>query len=254
MVPLVYSPKYNITAFGLERLHPFDSRKYRRIHDWLLHQGLRKSRDFLRPRPISHNELLQIHTAEYLRSLGDRHVLAQILEVAPLRYLPACLTHLRVLRPMRWATGGTILAAQLALDHGLAINLGGGYHHAQANKGSGFCVYADVPLAVKTLHRNNRIASALIVDTDAHQGNGTADLIRPWSWARMLDLFQADIFPWPKVAEDLAIPLRQAPAVLIIKGPWRNNCPRPSTASIPISSFTMRAAMCSKPILWPGSH
>ncbi len=56
MVPLVYSPKYNITAFGLERLHPFDSRKYGRIRDWLVRQGLHKPRDFVVPRPCTHAE------------------------------------------------------------------------------------------------------------------------------------------------------------------------------------------------------
>ena len=61
MVPIVYSPKYNITAFGLERLHPFDSRKYRRIHDWLIRQGLRRPSDFLAPRPASRVDLLRIH-------------------------------------------------------------------------------------------------------------------------------------------------------------------------------------------------
>ena len=53
MVPLVYHPLYNITAFGLERLHPFDGRKYRRIHDALVARGLRRARDFVRPRPIT---------------------------------------------------------------------------------------------------------------------------------------------------------------------------------------------------------
>src|SRR5579883_2538994 len=108
MIPLVYSSAYNITAFGLERLHPFDSRKYRRIHDWLIRQGLRKPRDFVSPPPCTHADLLRVHTSEYLTSLRDRHVLARILEVPLLRYLPGWLAGWRVLQPMRWATGGTI--------------------------------------------------------------------------------------------------------------------------------------------------
>ena len=116
-----------------------------------------------------------------------------------------CFTSWRVLRPMRWATGGTILASRL-LQHGLAINLGGGYHHARADRGAGFCVYAD-GLALRLLFDDKRITSALVVDTDAHQGDGTADLIRPWPWARILDLYQEDIFP-RKVQEDISVPLR----------------------------------------------
>src|SRR5690349_14856892 len=104
MVPLVYSPKYNITAFGLERLHPFDSRKYRRIRDWLVRQGLRKRRDFVAPRPSTHADLLRVHTPAYLRSLRDRRVLARILEVPALALLPGWVLDWRVLRPMRWAT------------------------------------------------------------------------------------------------------------------------------------------------------
>src|SRR4029077_14628663 len=96
MVPLVYSPAYNITAFGLERLHPFDSRKYRRIHDWLIRQGLRRRGEFVTPQPCSRADLLRIHTPDYLRSLRDRRVLARILEVPVVRYLPACLTARRV--------------------------------------------------------------------------------------------------------------------------------------------------------------
>jgi histone deacetylase 11 len=207
MVPLIYSPSYDITAFGLERLHPFDSRKYRRIRDWLVRQGLRKRNDFIMPQPVTPDVLLRVHTAGYLASLRDRRVLARILELPPIYLLPGWLTDWRVLKPMRWATGGTLLACRLALEKGLAINLGGGYHHAGPDKGGGFCAYADVPLALLTLKAEKRIGTALIVDTDAHQGNGTADVIRGWPWAHILDLFEEDIFPWPKVVEDMAVPL-----------------------------------------------
>jgi histone deacetylase 11 len=95
MIPLVYSTNYNITAFGLERLHPFDSRKYRRIHAWLIQQGLRKPAAFVTPQPCSQADLLRIHTAEYFRSLRDRRVLARILEVPVVRLLPAWLTACR---------------------------------------------------------------------------------------------------------------------------------------------------------------
>jgi histone deacetylase 11 len=207
MVPIVYSGRYNITALGLERLHPFDSVKYRRIQQWLIRQGLRKAGDFVAPAPLARDELLAVHTPEYLSSLRERRVLARILEVPVVGLLPAWLIDWRVLRPMRWATGGTVQACRLALERGLAINLGGGYHHASADQGGGFCVYADVPLALNRLHAEGRIKSALIVDTDAHQGNGTADAVRSWGWAQMLDFFEEDIYPWPKVAEFMAVPL-----------------------------------------------
>ncbi len=207
MVPLVYSPNYNITAFGLERWHPFDSVKFRRIHAWLIRQGLRRAENFTAPRPCTQDELLHVHSSSYLGSLKRRRELARIFEVKQIAYIPSWLVNWRVLRPMRWATGGTLLACRLALERGLAINLGGGYHHASGTRGGGFCIYADVPLALAVLHREGRLRPALIVDTDAHQGDGTPDAIRSWPWAHLLDFFEDDLFPWPKVEEDVPVPL-----------------------------------------------
>lgn len=207
MVPLIYSSRYNITAFGLERWHPFDSVKYRHIHAWLIRQGLRRRKDFIAPRPCTRRELSRVHSPDYLRSLKSRRELARIFELPPIAYLPAWLIDWRVLRPMRWATGGTLLACRLALERGLAINLGGGYHHASGTSGGGFCIYADVPLALAVLHDEGRLHSALVVDTDVHQGNGTADAIRGWPWAHLLDLFEEDIYPHPKAQEEMPVPL-----------------------------------------------
>jgi histone deacetylase 11 len=210
MVPLVYSPGYNITAFGLERLHPFDSLKYQRIHDWLIRQGLRKPADFVTPQPCTQEDLLRVHSAEYLQSLKDRATLVQILEVGIVGLLPGAFTDWRVLGPMRLATGGTLLACRLAREGGLAINIGGGFHHASRAHGHGFCVYADVPIALASLHAEKPFRSVLIVDTDVHQGDGTADTIRAWPWAHLLDFFEAGIFPWPKAEEECAVPLRSS--------------------------------------------
>ena len=207
MIPIIYAPTYNFTAFGLERLHPFDGRKYRRIHDALVARGLRRPKDFVRPRPVSRRDLLRLHTPDYLRTLRRRRVLARILEIPIVQRLPAWATNWRILRPMRFATGGTILACRLALEHGVAINLGGGYHHAAADSGGGFCVYADVPLAVKILHVEGKIGSVLVVDLDAHQGNGTAAAFRIWPWAKIMDLYENDIFPIPKEREDYPLPV-----------------------------------------------
>jgi histone deacetylase 11 len=207
MVPLVYHPGYNITACGLERRHPFDSIKYRRIHDELVRQGLRKPADFQRPALATRGELALLHDRAYLRSLWRSLQLARILELPIVAVLPSVFVRWRVLRPMRLAMGGTILACRLALEHGLAINLGGGFHHASGTHGHGFCVYADVPTALMVLHREGKVRSALIVDTDAHQGDGNADAVRPWGWAHVLDFFDESIFPIPKVPEDMPVPL-----------------------------------------------
>jgi histone deacetylase 11 len=108
---------------------------------------------------------------------------------------------------MRYATGGTILACRLALEHGLAINLGGGYHHAGSDRGGGFCVYADAPLAALILHEEGRVGRVLVVDLDAHQGDGTAAVFRGWPWAAILDVYEEDLFPFPKEPEDVPLPV-----------------------------------------------
>jgi histone deacetylase 11 len=207
MIPIVYSPRYNVTAWGLERLHPFDSRKYGRIRDALIARGLRRRGDFVTPKPVSRNELLKVHSPPYLRSLQSSEVLAGILEVPQLSKLPGWVLNWRVLRPMRLAVGGTVLACRLALERGLAINLGGGFHHAGGEWGSGFCVYADIPLASWVLHDEKRVGKVLVVDLDAHQGNGTAHLFSRWPWAAILDLYENDLFPISKEPEDYPVPL-----------------------------------------------
>ncbi|WP_169979555.1 histone deacetylase family protein [Tautonia rosea] len=207
MVPLIYHPRFNITAFGLERLHPFDSQKYRHIHDALVARGLRRPSDFTRPSPVTQADLLKVHTPEYLRSLRRSEVLARILEVPVVRRIPTWLLDRRVLRPMRYAVGGTLLACRLALEHGVAINLGGGYHHAGSDRGGGFSAYADVPLGALILHEEGRIGRVLVVDLDVHQGDGTASVFRNWSWASILDLYEDDLFPFPKEPVDVPLPV-----------------------------------------------
>jgi histone deacetylase 11 len=208
MVPIVYHPAYNITAFGLERLHPFDSRKYRRIHDALIARGLRRAKDFVRPRMVCRRDLLKIHAPEYLRALRDSRVLARILEVPVVGRVPDWMVDWRVLRPMRYAVGGTVAACRAALEHGLAINLGGGYHHAAGAWGGGFCVYADIPIAAKVLHDEGRIEKVMVVDLDAHQGNGTAAVFENWPWAVIYDVYERDIFPARKEPENYPLPVR----------------------------------------------
>ena len=109
---------------------------------------------------------------------------------------------------MRWATGGTILACRLAFEHGVAVNLGGGFHHAAAGWGGGFCVYADLAARGDRPLREGRVEKVMVVDLDAHQGNGTAAVFAEWPWASILDVYQDDLFPSRKEPEDYRLPLR----------------------------------------------
>ena len=239
MVPLIYSPDYNISAFGLERLHLFDSMKYSRIHAWLIRQGLRQRSNFVLPQSCTAEQLLRVHSPEYLRKLTYSSELARILEVGIVAYLPNQFVDWRVLGPKRLATGGTTLACRLAREHGFAINLGGGFHHASGEHGHGFCVYADTPIALAQLHAEKPFRSVLIVDTDAHQGDGTAKAIRTWPWAKVIT---------PKRKK--AIPCRWPPDWMEPRT-WRfctPNCRKRWIVLHRISSSTTRAPTFWKPI------
>ena len=119
---IVYSLHYNITFFGVERMHPFDSRKYGRAWAVLKNEFGSKLLKYHLPveRPISENELLAAHTPGYLASLRRPRTLAHALEIPLLAVLPAWISRWRVLRPMRWAVQGSIQAGRCALESGVA--------------------------------------------------------------------------------------------------------------------------------------
>lgn len=214
---LVYSPRYDIRFFGLERLHPFDGRKYSRA--WRLlrqHFGAKLDHFWLRPeREISQDELLATHSGQYLQSLRHSTVVASALEMPILSLLPTFLINHGILKPMRWAAMGTVIAARAALEFGLAVNLSGGYHHAKRDQGEGFCVYNDIALAVHHLRMAGLLAETdevLYVDLDAHLGNGVAHLFFDDSRVKLFDQFNADIYPCHDRKAisrlDCALPLR----------------------------------------------
>lgn len=214
---LAYSPRYDITAFGLEKLHPFDSRKYGRAMGELRRTLGAKRLHAMRvrvPRAIDERELLRVHTAEHLAQLRDPAYVARVLEVPQAARLPGWMVDWRVLRPMRWATMGTLVAAREALVHGLAVNVGGGYHHAKPAQGEGFCAYADVAVAVAALREEGvlREDDAFVhVDLDAHQGNGVATCFMEDRRALLFDVFNGTIYPAEAAAQrrvDRAVPLR----------------------------------------------
>ncbi len=208
-VCLVYSQRYQIHLAGFEKLHPFDINKYGRIYLEMLKDGFVTPEEVFVPEAISRDDLLRIHTPRYLDSLQDPAVLARALEFGPAALAPAGLTDAAVLRPFRHATGGTLLAARLALRYGMAVNLGGGFHHAGPDSGEGFCVYADMPVAIRTLQAEGAVRRALIVDLDAHQGNGTARCFAGDDAVFTFDIHQADIYPIPKETNDVDIAMER---------------------------------------------
>lgn len=206
MPRIVYARQYNIGFYGLERLHPFDSRKYGRV--WrVLRQKLGRQLGELHlcpDRPVTSHELQLVHSATYLEKLKEPQYLANALEVSVLRRLPAWAIDWHVLRPMRWATRGTILAAQAALREGWTVNLSGGYHHAKPEAGEGFSIYSDIGMAVAHLRQTGELSPTdrvVYVDCDAHQGNGVCHVFQYDSRVFLFDIFHLQIYPkWDQVA------------------------------------------------------
>jgi histone deacetylase 11 len=197
-----YSPHYDISFWGMEKLHPFDSRKasraWRRAHEAL---GTELDRWRAAPAaPAGREALRLIHTDAYLDQLERSDVAAKALEMPVLRLLPGRLIDRHVLLPMRWAVQGTLDAARVALASGGAINLAGGYHHAHRDRGEGFCVYADVPIAIEMLRREKLVsadARVAIIDLDAHRGNGFEAIYERDERVQFFDLYNFQVYPGP---------------------------------------------------------
>ncbi|MFG0331781.1 MAG: histone deacetylase [Maioricimonas sp. JB049] len=197
---IIYARQHNISGLGLERLHPFDSCKYRKAYRLLKRRFKRSLRrcTITTDRPARPDELTHVHSPDYLRRLRNPRYVANALELPPLGRLPGPALDWFVLRPMRWATRGTCLAAGAALENGLAINLGGGFHHAKPTTGEGFCIYADVAIAVRWLQRQGTLpADARIahIDLDAHQGNGVCHAFREDREVFLFDMFNGSVYP-----------------------------------------------------------
>ena len=150
---VIYNPHYNMGLMGFEKIHPFDGKKFRRA--WaLLERGL--GSDLARyhvdvDRPLSDDELLAIHTKQHLQMMRQPSALARAFEFREVALLPYSILDLGFLTPMRWACRGSVIAARQAVQHGFAINLGGGFHHAKPERAEGFCLFSDIALIVSQL-------------------------------------------------------------------------------------------------------
>src|SRR5882724_6933217 len=161
---LVYSDDYYLPIGA----HVFPAQKYRYIHQRLLETGVADSLDFLEPSVASDEDVLLVHTPEYVHKLKTGTLSAREELQMEVPYSP------EVVRAIYLAAGSSILAGQSALRDTVACNIGGGFHHAFPDHGEGFCVIHDVAVAIRRLQRDKKIVRAMTVDCDVHQGNGTA--------------------------------------------------------------------------------
>jgi acetoin utilization deacetylase AcuC-like enzyme len=161
---LVYSDDYYLPIGS----HVFPAEKYKCIHDRLLASGIAEPSDFVTPCPATDQDVLLVHTPQYVEKLKTGTLSAREELELEVPYSP------ELVRAFWLAAGGSMLAADYALNDGLAISIGGGFHHAFPDHGEGFCVIHDVAIAIRRMQRDDKIRTAMTVDCDVHQGNGTA--------------------------------------------------------------------------------
>ena len=161
---LIYSGGYYLPIGQ----HVFPAEKYRLVHERLIETGVAGPEDFATPQPASDQDILLVHTADYVEKLKTGTLSAREELELEVPYSP------ELVKAFWLSAGGSILAAQHALNDGIAINIGGGFHHAFPDHGEGFCMIHDVAVAIRRMQRDNKIKTAMTVDCDVHHGNGTA--------------------------------------------------------------------------------
>jgi len=195
---IVYSEKYYVDI----GTHVFPTEKYRLIRKKLIEEGGFKNTDFISPQSAQDADILLVHTKEYLQKLKKA-------KLSPTEIMRMELPYSKELvRASCLCVGGTIAGSRLAMENGVGIHLGGGFHHAFPDHGEGFCVFNDVAIAARRLIRDGKIKKALIVDCDLHQGNGTAAIFKDDPSVFTFSIHQQNNYPFIKPASSLDIGLK----------------------------------------------
>lgn len=209
-LPIVHHPAYD--AADLSDKHRFPMRKFRALAQTLIADGLVMESGpggFHVPAPAPESWLALAHSRMYVDQ-----VLNGTLPVSVARDIGFPLDNAAAGRAVayrgRCATAGTVLTATLALEHGLACNTAGGSHHARFEQGAGFCVFNDVGVAIRVLQADHRINTALIIDLDVHQGDGTALMFADDAQIMTVSMHAERNYPHPKVSSDIDVALPDA--------------------------------------------
>lgn len=195
---IVFSKAYTARTPG----HVFRADKFEAALELLIKEGVVARRDVLRPAAPSRMDLLLAHSPAWVKKLLEFKFTPEDSAAAELEITRS------VVKAHLANAGGTLLAAELALREGIGINCGGGAHHAQRDRGAGFCLLNDIAVTVKKLLKEKRVKSALVIDLDAHQGDGTAAIFKGERRVFTFSIHGADIFPEKKEKSSYDLPLR----------------------------------------------
>jgi acetoin utilization deacetylase AcuC-like enzyme len=194
---LIYDDRYDLHLGE----HVFPSQKYKLVRQALLNETIAAPADFLAPEPANDEDVLRVHTPEYVRKLKTGTLSYMELMRLEIPFSP------ELIEAVWMAAGGSILAGRRALEDSVSVNIGGGFHHAFADHGEGFCVIHDVAIAIRRLQGEKAIATAMTVDTDVHQGNGTAAIFSDDPTVFTCSIHQANNYPYPKPPSNVDIDL-----------------------------------------------
>jgi acetoin utilization deacetylase AcuC-like enzyme len=197
--PIVYHPDY---MAQIRPGHRFPMSKYGYLRAALTARGLLPaSGGFYAPAPAPVSLVSAVHALDYVERVANQRLTPAEERRIGLPGTPA------VARRSFLAAAGTLLAARLALEHGLALNMAGGSHHAGPEGGAGFCVFNDVAVAAQTLMSEGRVARVLVIDCDVHQGDGTAEIFKGRPEVMTLSLHAERNYPAHKAVSSLDFPL-----------------------------------------------
>ncbi len=197
-LPLVYHPDY-VTA--LPDGHRFPMPKFGKVYEYLLRDGIATLDQFHLREPATLEELQLVHTPAYIDAYFCGTLDARAMRRIGLPWSQALVTRTCT------AVGGTILTAQLALQHGLACNTAGGTHHAYADFGSGFCIFNDIAVAARVVQQLGLARQILVIDLDVHQGDGTAAIFQGDKSVFTFSMHCGANFPFRKQESDLDLSL-----------------------------------------------
>ncbi len=192
---------YDNFRFPLPPDHRFPVPKYPGLRQRLLETGVLAPADLDNPDPATDDQLLLVHTPEYLEKLTKGTLSEREARRIGFPWSPG------LLERSRRSVGATIAVCHTALDEGICCSLAGGTHHAYPDHGEGYCVFNDVAIAVRVLQQGKRLQRALIIDLDVHQGNGTAAIFAGESQVFTFSVHGQKNFPFHKETSSLDIAL-----------------------------------------------
>ncbi len=199
MLKIAWSEIYN---HPLPEGHRFPMEKYDLLPKQLIHEGTVDQHNFFNPRQLADTEILAVHTAAYWSKLQNLDFTRK-----EERRSGFPISKNLVEREIT-INAGTIQCAEFALEHGIAMNIAGGTHHAFTDRAEGFCLLNDIAIASQYLLDHKKAKQILVVDLDVHQGNGTAEIFKNESRVFTFSMHGEHNYPLQKETSDLDLPLK----------------------------------------------